>query len=124
LAAAPLRDDARARYLLAGALLSTLPGAATFPSGRLMLLPGLGLLGLVALVAEGVFDRTRTWRPGLPRWAALYVAGWAGSARLLLSPLLLVATSHQLIVLEHIIARYSDGLGDDPALAGQRVVIV
>ena len=124
LALAPLRGDARARYFLTGALLSTLPGAATFASGRLMLLPGLGLLGLVALVAEGVVDRTLTWRPGLPRWAALYVAGWAGGVRLLLSPLLLVATSHQMIVLEHIIARYGDGLGDDPALAGQRVVIV
>jgi hypothetical protein len=124
LAAAPLRHDPRARYLFTGAMLSTLPGAATFPSGRLMLLPGLGLLGLVALVAEGVFDRTRTWKPGLPRWAALYVGGWAGGVRLLLSPLLLVATSHQLIVLEHVIARYGEGLGDDPALARQRVVIV
>jgi hypothetical protein len=124
LAVVPLLADARARYFLAGALLATLPGAATFPAGRLMLLPGLGLVGLVALVAEGLVERTRTWKPGPSRWAALYVGAWAGGVRLLLSPLLLVSTSHQLVVLEHIIALYGDTLSDDPALAGQRVVIV
>lgn len=55
--------------------------AATFPAGRLMLLPGIGLLWLYAMVVEGVIDRTRTWLSGPARWAALYVAGWAGESR-------------------------------------------
>jgi hypothetical protein len=120
----PLRGDARARFFLTGALLSTVPAVATFPCGRLLLLPGLGLLGLVALVVEGVIDRTRTWRPGPARWSALYVTAWVGGGHLFACPLLLVASSCQLVVLEHIVARYSDALGDDPALAGQRVMVV
>lgn len=120
----PLRGDPRARFFLTGALLSSLPAAATFPAGRLMILPGIGLLGLVAMVAEGVIDRTRTWRSGPPRWAALYVVVWAGGGHLFASPLLMVAAEHQMMILEHIIARYGDSLGDDPALARQRVIVV
>jgi hypothetical protein len=119
-----LRRDARARFFLAGALLSTLPAAATAPAGRLMLLPWIGLLGLIAMVVEGVIDRTRTWRSGPARWAALYVAGWAGGGHLVASPLLFVVAEHQMVILEHVVARFGDSLGDDPALAQQRVVIV
>jgi hypothetical protein len=89
-----------------------------------MLMPGLGLLGLVALVVEGVVDRTLTWRPGPLRWAALYVAVWVGGGHLFVSPLLMEASMNEMLVVERVVARYSDALGDDRALAGQRVVVV
>ncbi|MEP7124441.1 MAG: hypothetical protein ABJE95_26170 [Byssovorax sp.] len=120
----PLRGDPRARFFLAGALLSSVPAAATFPAGRLMILPSIGLLGLVALVVSGVIDRPRTWRPGPARWAALYVAVWVGGGHLVLSPMLLVLSECQMAILERVVARYGDSLGDDPALAGQRVIVV
>jgi hypothetical protein len=120
----PLRGDARARFFLTGALLSTLPAAATFPAGRLMILPGVGLLGLIAMVAEGVVDRSRTWQSGPARWAALYVAGWAGGGHLFASPLLFVVVEHTMVIVERVVARYGDALGDDPALARQKVVVV
>jgi len=120
----PLRRDARARFFGTGALLSTIPAAATFPAGRLMILAGLGLLGLVALVVSGVVDRTRTWRPGPARWAAIYMAAWVGGGHLFASPLLFVIASHQMVILEQIVARYGDALLEAPELARQRVIVV
>jgi hypothetical protein len=120
----PLRRDARARFFFVGALLATLPAVATFPAGRLMLLPSLGLLGLVALVVEGVVDRTLAWRPGPQRWAALFVAVWVGAGHLLLSPLVLEVSAQQMQMMERTVAHYGDQLSDDPALARQRVVVV
>src|SRR5260221_8401987 len=89
-----------------------------------MLLPSIGLLGLVGMVVEGVIDRTRSWRAGPSRWAAIYTAAWIGGGHLVLSPLVLQATMQQLPVLDGMIARYGDALGDEPELAQKRVVVV
>jgi len=112
------------RFFALGALLSAALVAGTFPAGRLLLLPGIGLLGLVSQVVEGVVDRTRSWRPGAPRACALFAAGWMGGGHLFLSPVLLQLALLQIPILEHVVSRYCDALGDDPALSGQRVVVV
>jgi hypothetical protein len=121
---APLMRERRARFLAVGALLSTVPAVATFPAGRLMLLPSFGLLGLVALVVEGVVDGAAAWRPGPSRWAAVAVAAWVGGGHVVLAPPTFDATLFQLAVLEHLVGRYGDGIGGDAGLEGQRLVVV
>jgi hypothetical protein len=121
---APLRADRRARFLLVGAVLATVPTAATFPSGRLMLFPSIGLLGLLAMVAVGVVDGTLAWRPGPMRWAAVFTAAWMGGRHFFLSPLSIHIPLRQMAMMEKVIAGYGEGFGDDPALRHQRVVVV
>lgn len=61
-----LSDEERrhCRWLFLGAALSLLPVAATFPSNRLLLLPGLGGSVAVALVLVSAWrSRARGWRP-------------------------------------------------------------
>jgi hypothetical protein len=124
LALGPLLRDPRIRFFVVGALLATVPAAATFPSGRLLLLPSLGVLGALAIVVEGVVDRTVTWRPGPQRWAALYVAAWIGGRHFFLSPLSLYVPLRQMALVEGFVARFGESLGDDPELSRRRVVVV
>lgn len=63
------------RWLVAGGLLSLLPVAATFPAGRLLLVPSLGASALLAVLALGV------WRalPGLRGWRKLSLGAVAAA---------------------------------------------
>lgn len=71
LVAPVVRTDRVSRFLLVGGLLSTLPFLGTFPSQRLMLLPGLGLTWLTS---AGVMDQLAAG--GLRRWIGGAVAGF------------------------------------------------
>ncbi len=54
---APLvRGDARLRFWIAGAVLSALPALATFPSDRLLFLPGLGVAAFIGAVVAAALD--------------------------------------------------------------------
>jgi hypothetical protein len=79
-------DERRhSRWLFLGAALSLLPVLATFPSNRLLLVPGLG--GLVAVAVVLVYawrSRARGWRP---RGVAVG-AGVLALTHLVLAPLL------------------------------------
>ena len=82
-----LTEDERrhGRWLFLGAALSLLPVLATFPSNRLLLVPGLG--GLVAVAVVLVYawrSRARGWRP---RGVAVG-AGVLALSHLVLAPLL------------------------------------
>ncbi len=70
-----LTEDERrhCRWLFAGAFLSLLPGAAVFPSNRLLLVPGLGSAVAVAVVlVHARREWVRGWRPkGLMAGAAV-----------------------------------------------------
>ena len=79
-----LRDDPRARFLAAGALLAAAPFGATLPSDRLLLPLGVGGSGLVALVLVA-------WREGSLSRPGLRPVCWAlVAAHLVLSPLMFV----------------------------------
>ncbi|WNG36218.1 hypothetical protein F0U61_23010 [Archangium violaceum] len=82
-----LTEDERrhCRWLFLGAALSLLPVAATFPSNRLLLVPGLGGLVAVAVVLVAAWrSRARGWRPrGLAVGAAVLAL-----MHLVLAPLL------------------------------------
>lgn len=126
----PLRTDRRARFFLAGALLAVVPASAAFPTARMTLLTGFGLLGLVAMVVEpvvkGVVETAEKVdrAPIGNRWAAVYTAVWIAGGHVFLSPLELLGSTHQMILLENVIHRFGDSLSDDPSLSRQRVMVV
>ncbi len=84
------------RWLVAGAILSLLPAAATFPSDRMLLVasPGLG-----AAVAAILVHARRAWRERGPRWRRAVAGGaFLALVHLFLSPVQLLAFQGTLIV--------------------------
>ncbi len=118
-ALAPLvRGDATARFLALGAVLSALPLCSTFPSSRLALVPGFGLIGLVALACAA-------WRAFSPASRALKAfVVLAGGAHLVLCPPLLVFMERRSGATNEASVALVRGLPDEPALSKQRVVVV
>ncbi len=106
-----LRADRRARFFAAGAVLATLPVCATFPSGRLMVIPGFALFGLVAMVAERATSRV-----------AVAFRAWGCWARLALSVPLFAAACLMMRGFDAQVVRA--GAGMPAADAASRVMIV
>jgi hypothetical protein len=119
------RIDPVARFFLAGGVLATLPACATFPSGRLLVVPGFGLIGFVAIVAAGVVDGA-SWVPALGwrRRLARSFGIWALVGHLFVAPLALQIGMQQLVVLNHIIARLGADLPSAPTPTLKRVVFM
>lgn len=119
------RVDPIARFFVVGSVLATAPSCATFPSGRLMIMAGFGLIGLVALVGAAVIDDAawvpaRGWSRRLPRAFAIWVCG----GHLVFSPLALQAGMLQMVVLNHILARMGAQLPLTPEPGLARVVFM
>lgn len=84
------RGHEATKMLAWGALLSVLPTCATLENDRLLLIPGLGAFGVVAIGLERALSRTLPSGAGRPtRWAMLGL----GVLHLALAPLLLVGRS-------------------------------
>lgn len=120
-----VRRDAASRFFLVGALLALLPGCATFPAARLLIVPGFGLLGLVARIAAGVIDG-EDWVParGAGRRLTRTFAVWSCGGHLVLSPLLMQVSLLQMNWFGRIVDRLVLGVPDDPSVADKRLVIV
>jgi len=71
------------RWLLAGSGLSLIPVAAVFPSDRMLLVPGIGLMAALATV---LVQAIRSWRSHR-RWLLIGVGGFLAAVHLLLAPL-------------------------------------
>jgi len=112
------------RWLMLGAALSLVPVAATFPSNRLLLIPGLGGSVAVAAVLVGAWrSRARGWRP---RGLALG-AGVLGLAHLVLAPLLWPVMSNGMRAMgtqAEDATRTLEGELDFQRLPQQRVVVL
>ena len=122
-----LRARPSTRFLLLGAILSLLPGCATMPATRLLLLPGLGLMGVVAEALAELVAQTSASAPprGLSRLSSLWFAIWVGCGHLVLSPLLIGPTAWQMVVFQDVITRLAGSFPpDDAALSSQRLVVV
>jgi hypothetical protein len=63
----PLRRDPSARFWGTGMFLSLLPACATFPADRLLFFVGIGAMGLLAQLLDGVFGKA-SWRPKSTAW--------------------------------------------------------
>jgi hypothetical protein len=110
------------RWLFLGAALSLVPVAATFPSNRLLLLPGLGGTVAVAVVLVHAW-RTRA-RAGR-RWGVMTGAGVLAFGHLLLAPLLWPLMFASLWAVQQQTATIVQTLEaelDYKAVPGQRVV--
>jgi hypothetical protein len=119
------RVDPVARFFVVGALLATAPACATFPSGRLMIVPGWAVIGLVAMAGAGVLEDAawvpaRGWGRTLPRSFAL----WACGGHLILSPPLLEVGMLQMVVLNRILGRMAADLPLSPEPQVRRFVFV
>ncbi len=94
------------RFFLAAAVLSVLPGCATFPSGRLLTIAGVMLVCLQARLVARLLEGGL--RGSLRAWATWIVGG-----RLLLGPILFVVTGCQFALLEHRLRGLSESIPDD-----------
>ena len=81
------------RWLLPGSLLSLLPIVATFPSDRMLLVPGIGLAAALAAVLIAAFESLRVRRHRL----LVAVAGVLSFVHLLLAPVLAMYIQNLLI---------------------------
>jgi hypothetical protein len=81
------------RWLLPGSLLSLLPIVATFPSDRMLLVPGIGLAAALAAVLIAAFDSLLVRRHRL----LVAVAGALAFVHLLLAPVLAIYIQNLLI---------------------------
>jgi hypothetical protein len=71
------------RWLLAGSALSLIPVAAAFPSDRMLLVPGIGLVAALATVLVQAY---RSWR-SRRRWSVIAAGGYLAAVHLILAPL-------------------------------------
>ena len=99
-----LRRSVEARFWGAGMLLSLLPACATFPHNRMLLVPGIGAMGLVAIFLAGRLEPgpSAPERP-LYRRAAAGLAGLFVVIHLAVAPILLPLN---VVALDHINNNY------------------
>jgi hypothetical protein len=107
------------RFFVVGSLLAILPSAATFPSGRLVLIAGLGLIGLVALACASPLESG-----GRPVRSVRWFAAWMWLAHLVLAPVLFVANLHSTELLDGVIRRFAMGVPTDGSAKDKRLVVV
>jgi hypothetical protein len=114
-----------ARFFLVSSALAVLPACATFPSARLLLIPGFGLVGLVAMVAGGVL-RGASWVPagGGARALVRSFAAWSCGAHVLLSPLAMQVAIEQMPLFDRVIVRLASGVPTDGSAKDKRLVLV
>lgn len=113
-----------ARFFVAGSILATLPACATFPSSRLLVVPGFGLLGLVALLGAGVADGA-SWVPAIGRRRTLVraFALWACGGHVVLAPIALQVTMQQLPTVNRILARVGADVPIVPTPTLKRIML-
>ncbi len=118
-AAEPRVRRVAAFFALAG-VLATAPSTPTFPSGRLLVLPGFALVGLLALVCAGALERA-SW--AAPRFVRAYAA-WSWLVHAALAPLLFAFTLHAAALLSSMMEKLADGIPSDGSTAARRLVLV
>ncbi len=118
-----VRKHRSTRFLLVGGVLSTVPLCAVIPSARTLLLPGFGLIGLVAQMVQALAEHRLPSRRVL-RAPAVAIAVWAGGGHLLLSPLVFQVGAFEFAFMQHVADRLAATFPDDPDLAHKRVVLV
>lgn len=119
-----VRADRASRFFALGTALSLVPACATFASVRMLTLPGIGIVGLVAqLVAVGVDRAPPLPAEGLRRRLTLGLALFTGASHAFFAPVVSQASSRQLWFLERLVHRWSDPI-DDAGLAQARLMVV
>jgi hypothetical protein len=120
-----LRRDRVARFFGLGMVLALVPACGTFPSGRLLILVGLGGSGLLALFLASRVDRA-SWLLQARAWRALAVgAFWIFvPVHMVLAPVALAQASSNVKTLGDTAQTVAATLPTDAAIGRQTAVIV
>lgn len=119
-----LRRERLARFWALGMLLSLLPVCATFPSDRLLLLPGLGGMALVALFVADAFGEAGGTQPPAWRRLARPFAYALLVVHLVLAPFFGAETLGTLRALQNLSQRISATFPADAPITGQHAIVV
>jgi hypothetical protein len=113
------RGDAAAKVLGAGALLALVPSCATNPQDRLLLVPGFGALGLVAMVF------VRAWEGAELRRRTRVLVGALAVVHLVLAPLMLpLGAWNSRLSFQGFVQRGAASLPSDEGIRDQRLLIL
>jgi hypothetical protein len=118
-----LRRRKEARFFALAAAVSVLPSCSAFPSSRLLLLPGFGLLGFAAVAVGEAWETPAR----LGHKAALPLrifAMWNFVTHVFLGPPSIQTTTPILRNAGKVVDSFLASVGNDPALASQRLVVV
>ena len=120
-----LRREAGARFFALGAALAMVPVSATFPSSRLLLVPGFGLIALAARAIVAWRDG-EPWLParGAMRSLTRGYLGLVGVVHLILSPPLFLVLAHQAGAADRATQSLVADIPHDSAIRQQDLVIV
>jgi hypothetical protein len=119
-----LRTDRTTRFLALGSIFATLPSCATSPHTRLLLLPSVGMIGLVAVLVDEALDRAFVAaQPSPTRRAIRFAAIVAGGMHVFLSPVVAQFTQRQMVTLQRYIDRLAASIPDEPSLPSQTLIL-
>jgi hypothetical protein len=116
-----LRENRAARFWAAGMLLSVIPLCATIPDDRMLVFPGLGAMGLVAMLIR----RTLSGRVNVRfRPAVVALTGLLIAIHLVFAPPVLMARSYGVVAIRHVLNRVVLPHPLDPGIRQQDLVVV
>ena len=120
-----LKEKRSYRFWAVGAVISAIPFCATFPSDRLLLIPGIGAMALLgSFLADSLFAKPSTDPPGI-RKRLSRAAGWSFVAiHLFLAPLTLPVRSLTVGFMEHFFNRVVEAVPLDPDLNEKSLIVV
>jgi len=118
------RSHVVAKALVLGSVLAVLPGCATFPSGRLLMIPSFGLMGIVAIALAGKIDEA-SWLPekGVSRKLVRSYVWWAGFGHLFFCPLALQVSAAQMPIMAQVIHRLVEGVPTTEPVPERLIVV-
>lgn len=108
------------RFFITGALLSVIPACATFPNTRLVFFASFGLVGALAQLFAAWRERDVSVRRAWARPVVYLTAAF----HLYLAPLIFIASTTQMMMLDRVIGRTAAGVPNEPELATQRLIVV
>lgn len=119
------RCDARARFFLAGTVLSAIPSCAAFPADRLLPWIGFGAMGATALLLGEIWRGayplgTKEWQKRLTPVVGVGIA----LVHLVASPLMLPMRSRGIAQVRTTIDRANDTIPKDAAITEQTAIYV
>jgi hypothetical protein len=119
-----LRRERLARFWGLGMVLSLLPICATFPNDRLLLMPGLGGMALVALFVATTLGDPKRLQPVVWRWLARPLAYALLVVHLVVAPYVGIETMATLRALHNLSGRIADTFPADAPIASQHAIVI
>ncbi len=117
-----LRNDRVAHFWLVGMAVSAVPLCSVIPQGRLLLLPGIGAMALMAQFISAV--REKLHDKNVRDRVARTFAGLLIVLHLILAPPLLAFSSYSVALLEKASRQLNDSAPSDAAIESQTLIIV